>query len=47
MLWTHQGGVARAPIPADDIAAIANELVAYVPDENCRNLSGEKVFGKL
>ena len=30
-----------APIPPDDVAAIANEQVVYVPDENCRNLSRE------
>ena len=30
-----------APMPADNIAAIANDLVVYVPDENCRNPSKE------
>ena len=41
MLMTHQCGLDRAPTPADDIAAIANEPVVYVPDENCRNPSRE------
>ena len=30
MLRTLQGGLYRAPDPADDIAAIANELAVYV-----------------
>ena len=37
MLRTHQGGTDRAPTPVDDIAAIANEPVIYVPNENYRN----------
>ena len=37
VLRTHQGGLDRAPNPADDIAAIANEAAVYVPDENYRN----------
>ena len=36
-MLTHQSRLDRAPTPADDIAAIANEPVVYVPDENCRN----------
>ena len=39
MLRTHQDrldGAVRAPTPADDTAAIANELVVYAPDEKCR-----------
>ena len=31
---TDQGRVVKAPIPADDKAAIANEPAVYVPDEN-------------
>ena len=27
--------------PTDDIAAITNEPVVHVPDENCRNFSRE------
>ena len=34
MLRTHLGVVVGAPTPADDTAAIVNELVVYVPDEN-------------
>ena len=37
MLRTHQGGVDGGPTQADDIAAMANESVVYVPDENHRN----------
>ena len=40
MLRTHQGGLDRAPTPADDIAAIANEAVVYVP-KNHKNPSRE------
>ena len=39
VLRTHQGEEARAPTPADDKAAIANEPVVYVADKNSRNLS--------
>ena len=41
MLRTQQGRLDRAPTPADDIAAIANEPAIYVPGENHRNPSGE------
>ena len=41
ILKTHNNGLHMAPMPADDIAAIANDLVVYVPDENCRNPSKE------
>ena len=34
-------GADRAPIPADDIAALQNEWVVYVPDDNFRNLLRE------
>ena len=37
MLRTHQGGPDRAPTPANDVAALQNEQVVYVPDDNCRN----------
>ena len=39
MLKTQQGKTARAPSPAYDIAALQNEPVVYVPDDNYRNLS--------
>ena len=32
MLRSHQGGVARAPTPANDIATIANEPALHVYD---------------
>ena len=34
---THQGGVVSAPIPADEIAAITNELAVYMQHKNHRN----------
>ena len=37
ILRTHQGRLDRAHKPADDTAAIANEVTVYVPDENHRN----------
>ena len=37
MLRTNQGGSDRAPTPANDIAAIQNEQVVYVADDNYRN----------
>ena len=37
MLRTNQGGLDRPPAPADDIAAIANKPVVYVPNENYRS----------
>ena len=36
----HQGSADRAPTPKDDIAALQNKHVMYVPDE-CRNPSRE------
>ena len=41
MLRTHQGRPNREPTPADDIAALQNEQVVYVPDEIYRNLLRE------
>ena len=37
ILKTPKGGVDRAPTPANDIAALQNEHVVYVPDDNYRN----------
>ena len=37
MLRTHQDRLDRAATPADDIEAMENEALVYVPDENCRN----------
>ena len=37
MLRTHQGGADWAPNPANDVAALQNEQVVYVPNENYRN----------
>ena len=37
MLRSHQGRANRAPTPADDVAALQNEQVVYVPDNNYRN----------
>ena len=37
MLKTHQGGTDRAPTTSDDIAALQNEKVVYVPEDNYRN----------
>ena len=41
MLRTHQGRADRALTQADDIAAIQNEQVVYVPDGNYGNPSME------
>ena len=41
MLRTHQGRADRAPTPADEITALQNEQVVYVPDDNYRNHSRE------
>ena len=41
MLRIHQGGVVRAPTVTDNIAAIANKSVVYVPEKNCRYPSRE------
>ena len=38
MLRTHQGGADRAPTPANDVVALQNEQVVYVPKENYRIL---------
>ena len=37
MVRTHKGGADRAPTPVNDVAAIRNEQVVYVPDDNYRN----------
>ena len=37
MLRTHRGTADRAPTPANDVAALQNEQVVYVPDDNYRN----------
>ena len=41
MVRTHQGGADRAPTPAYDVAALQNEQVVYVPNENYRTPSRE------
>ena len=41
MLRTHQGRADKEPIPANDVAALQNEQVVYVPNENYRNYSRE------
>ena len=41
ILGLHQGRIERAPNPANDTAAIANEAAVYVPNENHRNPSRE------
>ena len=41
MLRTHHSGADRAPIPANDVVALQNEQVVYVPIENYRNPSCE------
>ena len=38
---THQGGADGAPTPANDIAALQNEQVVYVPNKYHRNPSRE------
>ena len=43
MLKTHQGEADREPTQADDIVALQNEQVVYVPDDNYRiNLRGRQ-----
>ena len=37
MLRTHQGRADRAPTPANDVAALQNKQVVYVPNDNYRN----------
>ena len=37
ILKTPKGGVDRLPTPAKDVAALQNEQVVYVPDDNYRN----------
>ena len=44
MLRTHQGGAHTAPAPANDVEALRNEQVVYVPDDNYRNLSREAKY---
>ena len=44
MLRTHQGKVERATSPANDVAALQNEQVVYVPDDNYRNPSREAKY---
>ena len=41
MLMTHRGEADRAPTLDNDIAALQNELVVYVSDDNYRNPSRE------
>ena len=42
MLWTHQGRADRRVLtPANDVAALQNEQVVYVPNGNYRNPSRE------
>ena len=40
MLKTHQDRADRALTPANDVAALTNEQVVYVPDDNYRILRG-------
>ena len=37
----HQGRADRAPIPGNDTAAMQNEQMVHVPDENNKNPLGE------
>ena len=37
MLRTHQGGADRALTPANDVAALQNEQMVYVTDDNYVN----------
>ena len=37
MLKKHQGGADMAPTPANDVAALQNGHVVYVPDDNYRS----------
>ena len=41
MLRTHQGGSDRIPTPANDVAALQNKQMVYVPNEHYRNPSRE------
>ena len=41
MVRTHQRGADRAPTTANDVVALQNEQVVYVPDDNDRNPSRE------
>ena len=41
LLRKHQDGGDRAPTQTNDVAAIQNEQVVYVPDDNYRNPLGE------
>ena len=44
MLRTHQHGTDRSPNPANNVAAIQNEQVMYVPNENSEILRGRPNF---
>ena len=44
MLRTHQGRADRASIPANDVAALQNKQVVYLPNENYRNPSREAKY---
>ena len=37
MLRTQQGGADRAPTPVNDVGALQNGQVVYIPDDNYRN----------
>ena len=39
MLGTHHGGIDRATTSANHVAALQNEQVVYVPNDNHRNPS--------
>ena len=44
MLRTHRGGTDRTPISTNDIAALQNEQVMYVRDDNyCNPLGRPKI----
>ena len=47
MVGTHQGGAERAPTPVNDVTALQNEWVVYVPNDNYRNPLKEVVFNVL
>ena len=44
ILKTHQSRLDRAPNPANDIAAVANEMAVYLPDKDHRNRSREAKY---
>ena len=41
MMGPHQGNADRAPTPANEVIALRNKQVVYVPDDNYRNPSRE------